>query len=401
MAFVAPVVRWPDALTSHLPEPLRESGIPPQYFIAVPATLLAVLVAYTITKASARSPSAQLVTVSSADGYTSRRSVGRSPTVLLVGLADSGKTTLFSSLVYGTTPASLLASADASTKPITLVDLPGHPRLRPLLDENVHQADAIVICVDTVMASKSSLSSGSGRQDGESVTDAADLLHSTLITLAKSRSKGSAGSSAVAPPSILVLFTRADQSPLLGGSSAGADKDKDEKRRAQLLSRCRTTLESELGQRRSNMGLGKRRGGVKIAGLGKVADGDPSSAVSSSGVLGWLKRMVGLSNGGSSNAAAAAEEDEEEEDDEVVDYIDWHAAQRAMEASDAGATNGASSFSLDKLDDEVVYNGKVDFALASLGKERTWSGDAAEQHAPATAADGTRDLQAWLVDLQN
>ncbi|GAC94637.1 potential ADP-ribosylation factor [Pseudozyma hubeiensis SY62] len=421
MAFVAPAVRWPDAVASHLPQPLKDSGIPPQYFVIVPATLLAVVLTYTLSKASAKVNAPHLASLSSESEYTTKRSHNRPSTVVLVGLSDTGKTSLFSSLVYGTTPSTLPSQTmsqgvvaaptlqEEKMKPVTLVDLPGHPRLRPLVDEHLHQADGLVVCVDAVTASKAS-SSTSRPGDAATITDVADLMHSTLTALAKQRAKSSTNT---APPSVLVLFTRADLSPLLGGSAAGTDAIKDEKRRAQLLSRCKTTLEAELGQRRANMGFGRRRAGggaggnVKIAGLGKVADADPGATGGADGVFGWIKRALGLGgDGGSSGSADANDAEEEEEEDEVVDYIDWAASQRAVDSSDAAV--GGASFSLEKLDDHVVFGGKVEFALASVGKDRSWSHKSDEAQEKQDEADkkvfasgGLDEFKRWIVDLQS
>lgn len=411
MAFVAPAVCWPDAVASHLPQPLKDSGIPPQYFVIVPATLLAVLLTYTLSKTSSAVKNAPILASSSDAEYTSKRSHGRPSTVVLVGLSDTGKTALFSSLVYQTTPATLpsqklsqglmeptglTVEAGEKLKPVTLVDLPGHPRLRPLVEEHLHQADGLVICVDAVMASKASTST-TRPGDGDSITDVADLLHSTLTSLAKQRARSSCS---LAPPSVLVLFTRADLSPLLGGSAAGTDAAKDEKRRGQLLSRCTTTIESELGQRRANMGLNRRRAGnVKIAGLGKVADADPgsSNAGGAGGVFGWIKRKLGLQSSGGNVSAETGDGEEEEEEDEVVDYIDWAASQRVLEQEGSGGVGGGASFSLEKLDDEVVWGGKVEFALASVGKTRGWEGGNVEKVDVSGGLDSFKD---WIVDLQ-
>lgn len=412
MAFVAPAVRWPDAVASHLPQPLKDSGIPPQYLVIVPATLLAVLLTYTLTKASAKVNAPHLADSSSFDAdYTEKRSKNRASTVVLVGLSDTGKTSLFSSLVYQTTPSTLPSqklsqgliapsslAEDGSLKPVTLVDLPGHPRLRPLVDEHLSQADGLVICIDAVMASKA-VTASTRPGDSETITDVADLLHSTLTTLAKQRARAS---TSVAPPSVLVLFTRVDLSPLLGGAAAGTDAAKDEKRRAQLVSRCKTTLESELGQRRANMGLGRRKAGnVKIAGLGKVADADPgSTGAGAVGVFGWIKKALGLSGGSGNVSADTADAEEEEEEDEVVDYIDWAASQRAAE--DAGL--GAGSFSLEKLDDHVVFGGKVEFALASVGKVRSWAQSKGGEEGDENKVDpsgGLGEFKNWIVELQN
>lgn len=420
MAFVAPAVRWPDAVASHLPQPLKDSGIPPQYFVIVPATLFAVLLTYTFTKASTKLNAPHLSSAGSLSDqeYTTRRSHNRPSTVVLVGLSDAGKTSLFSSLVYQTTPATLpsqhmsqglvdVASLPESTslKPVTLVDLPGHPRLRPLVDEHINQADGLVFCIDAVMASKAVTSSASRPGDAETITDVVDLLHSTLTTLAKQRARSSTH---LAPPSVLVLFTRADLSPLLSGAGAGTDAAKDEKRRAQLLARCTATLENELGQRRANMGLGRRRAGnIKIAGLGRVADADPAVSGAGGGVFGWIKKALGLNGSRGANASAdAAEGDEDDEDEEVVDYIDWAASQRAAEKDESGL--GAASFSLERLDDHVVFGGKVEFALASVGKVRSWAGTgeqaARDAEAGETKSDpsgGIHGLKQWIVELQN
>ncbi|KAJ9475711.1 Signal recognition particle receptor subunit beta [Pseudozyma hubeiensis] len=423
MAFVAPAVRWPDAVASHLPQRLKDSGIPPQYFVIVPATLLAVVLTYTLSKASAKVNAPHLASLSSESEYTTKRSHNRPSTVVLVGLSDAGKTSLFSSLVYGTTPSTLPSQTmsqgvvaasilqEEKVKPVTVVDLPGHPRLRPLVDEHLHQADGLVICVDAVTASKAS-SSSSRPGDATTITDVADLVHSTLTALAKQRARSS---TSTAPPSVLILFTRADLSPLLGGSAAGTDATKDEKRRAQLLSRCKTTLEAELGQRRANMGFGRRRAGgggaggnVKIAGLGKVADADAGATGGADGVFGWIKRALGLGgNAGSGGSADANDAEEEEEEDEVVDYIDWAASQRALDSSDAAVGSGAS-FSLEKLDDHAVFGGKVEFALASVGKDRTWSQKSDEGQEKQDEADkkvgasgGLDEFKKWIVELQS
>lgn len=419
-------MRWPDAVASHLPQPLKDTGIPAQYFVIIPATLLAVILTYTLTKASAKVNAPHLASLVSAHSdYTAKRSQNRPSTVVLVGLSDAGKTSLFASLVYGSTPATVpsqtMSQGVVSTsalsdtlKPVTVVDLPGHARLRPLVDEHLHQADGLVICVDAVTASKASTPSTRPAGDVATITDVADLIHSTLTTLAKQRARSSTN---VAPPCVLVLFTRADLSPLLGGSAAGTDAAKDEKRRAQLLARCKTTLEAELGQRRANMGFGRRKtaggGGarnVSIAGLGKVADADPGVTGTEEGVFGWVKRALGLAGklgfGGAVDAAGA--EDEDDDEDEVVDYIDWAASQRVLNSNDAsGAALGAPSLNLNKLDDHVVFGGKVEFALASVGKERSWSqqsehaGEGKEPGKKADASGGLDDFKRWIADLQS
>ena len=384
-------IRWQDLLAQHLPAPLRDSRVPAEYFVIVPTTLLALVLAYTLTaRPASRLEHAHTIASSSSlsaplSASDAKRSAGKAPTVLLVGLQDSGKTSLFSALVYNTVPPTLPSQVEShgqvelaqASKPTNLTDLPGHPRLRPLLAEHVSHADALVICIDAVMATKAV--SSSKPADGDALTDAADLVHSALTSLARNRQRNNA-----APPSVLVLFTRSDLSPLL----SNADAAKDEKRRAQLLSRCKTALEAELGRRRAGMGLGRRHGRVRIAGVGKVVDGADAAPSSGTGIFGWIRRALGL---GASRVGVQAQDEEEEEEEEeehkLVDYIDWNAAQRLTEGSAA-----ATAFSLEKLDQDVVFGGKVDWALATAGKERGWT--------DTDAVDGTADLRSWLAELQ-
>ncbi|WWD01599.1 hypothetical protein V866_008544 [Kwoniella sp. B9012] len=82
-------------------------------------------------------------------------------TVLLVGPSDSGKTSLFTKLVHETyiqTHTSIQPSIttfplnspyeNGQTKPIKLIDLPGHPRLKDELKKYVKEASAVVFVVD-------------------------------------------------------------------------------------------------------------------------------------------------------------------------------------------------------------------------------------------------------------
>ncbi|EPQ27611.1 uncharacterized protein PFL1_04749 [Pseudozyma flocculosa PF-1] len=372
MAFVAPALRWPDAALPYLPASLRDSTIPPQHLFLASATLAVLLVSFLLTRSPRQLESAHLAatTASSAD----KRSRGKQPTVILVGLSDSGKTALFSELVYGATPetlpsqresqglvepARILQPGDAeSVKPTVLVDLPGHPRLRPKVDEYINQADGIVICVDAMAATKPA--NARVDRDANDVAAVADLVHNTLTSLAKQRLRSNSSSTAaLSAPSVLVLFTRSDLSTLL--SAANADASKDLKRRQQLLTRCRTAVETELGQRRAGMGLGRRSAG---------ADGD---------------------------------DDDEADDVDTLDYVDWQAARReAVQAASqsggggGGGTQASNTFSLEKLDEEVVWGGKVKWGLASVGKARAWD----KGESVPVDQDGLRELKRWLVSLQ-
>jgi len=83
--------------------------------------------------------------------------------VLLMGPCDSGKTTLFLQLRDGALRTSTVASMQPneasirlrsdktrSSRPVHLVDIPGHPRLRRDFDRYVSSARGVVFLVDSV-----------------------------------------------------------------------------------------------------------------------------------------------------------------------------------------------------------------------------------------------------------
>uniref|UniRef100_A0A1J3H3V5 Signal recognition particle receptor subunit beta n=1 Tax=Noccaea caerulescens TaxID=107243 RepID=A0A1J3H3V5_NOCCA len=89
----------------------------------------------------------------------------KSNTVLLSGLSGSGKTVLFYQLRDGSSHQGTVTSMEPNEgtfvfhtenttkgkiKPVHLVDVPGHSRLRPKLDEFLPQAAAIVFVVDAL-----------------------------------------------------------------------------------------------------------------------------------------------------------------------------------------------------------------------------------------------------------
>ncbi len=112
-------------------------------------------------------------------------------------------------------------------------------------------------------------------------------------------------------------------------------------------------------------------------------------------------RKRSVSAGGSGNVSAdAAAGEEEEEEEEVVDYIDWAAAQRAAEVGESGV--GGAGFSLEKLDDHVVFGGKVEFALArwerpGLGMVRR----ARRRKGRRILRVDSMTLRNWIVELQS
>ncbi|GKV14534.1 hypothetical protein SLEP1_g25397 [Rubroshorea leprosula] len=89
----------------------------------------------------------------------------KSNTIVLTGLTGSGKTTLFYQLQDGSSHLGTVTSMETNEgtfvlhsesskkgkiKPVHLVDVPGHSRLRPKLDEFLPQAAGIVFVVDAL-----------------------------------------------------------------------------------------------------------------------------------------------------------------------------------------------------------------------------------------------------------
>lgn len=89
----------------------------------------------------------------------------KSNTIVLAGLTGSGKTVLFYQLRDGSSHQGTVTSMDPNEgtfvlhsettkkgkiKPVHLVDVPGHSRLRPKLDEYMPQAAGVVFVVDSL-----------------------------------------------------------------------------------------------------------------------------------------------------------------------------------------------------------------------------------------------------------
>eukprot|EP00667_Euglena_gracilis_P027004 EG_transcript_32996 len=101
--------------------------------------------------------------------------------VLLIGLPNSGKTTYWLQVMCGSAgathtsmkenvrqiPAEAAPTSGLRKKQITLVDLPGHMRLRPLFDHYASQTRAIAFFIDSVDV-------------GENLSPCAELLYSLL-----------------------------------------------------------------------------------------------------------------------------------------------------------------------------------------------------------------------------
>nr|KJB21013.1 hypothetical protein B456_003G186100 [Gossypium raimondii] len=88
----------------------------------------------------------------------------KSNTVILTGLSGSGKTVLFYQLRDGSVHQGTITSMEPNestivlnsdsnkrkSKPVHIVDVPGHSRLRPKLDEFLPRAAGIVFVVDSL-----------------------------------------------------------------------------------------------------------------------------------------------------------------------------------------------------------------------------------------------------------
>lgn len=120
------------------------------------------------------------------------------PTVLLIGPEQSGKTSLFSKLVLNSVPLTQTSQRESNSKTtisilsntsqefkdyppstsdsisIQLIDLPGHPRLRPRVGEYIPSADAIVFCVDATLASRGGSGNTGIKKKDDRLTDAVE-----------------------------------------------------------------------------------------------------------------------------------------------------------------------------------------------------------------------------------
>ncbi|CAO1634577.1 unnamed protein product [Parajaminaea phylloscopi] len=412
MAFLGAPLRWPDAVSPNgqasLFDPVADAVRPyaPRVLGSLPSPVLAsftlslgLLVAALAFSATLNARRASLVPAKAVQAP--RRKTGRPLTTLLVGPEQSGKSAIYSALVFGAVPdtqtsqhenessVSLPTTAtgqESSSTALRLVDLPGHPRIRSRVNDYLPIADKIVFCIDLSSAIRG------GATKNETLIEAVDQFHATLTALARNR-LSRAASKASLPPSLLVLFTRGDLSPLLAASPH------DAKRQAQAMLRARTAFEAELGRRRAGMGLGRgaaHQSKAKVASMGKVIGGGSSST----GWSGMLWSLLGMgSNSSESRRGDDGADDEAEEELDGLDYVDWAWAQRqtAAPSTAQGESASASGFSLDRLDADVVMGGKATFAVASLGKDRGWTPPTPEEGESAFL--GLQTLRSWLSDV--
>ncbi|KIK59583.1 hypothetical protein GYMLUDRAFT_245253 [Collybiopsis luxurians FD-317 M1] len=182
-----------------------------------------------------------------------RKSQSKRNVFLLTGPSDSGKTAIFSSLIYGNavpTNTSMQSNSSFFTipgkkEPVQVVDVPGHPRLRSQFKESLNSAKAIAFVVDANTISRNA-------------AHAAEHLHTILDAIMSFPPSQSL-------PTLLILAHKSD---LIKASSISADTT------ALAINRVQTILERELERRRQS----------QLGGMGVEALGD--DGVGSSGGMG-------------------------------------------------------------------------------------------------------------------
>jgi len=177
-----------------------------------------------------------------------RRSRSRANIVVLVGTSDAGKTAILSTLVYGQTlPSHTSLQTNTcvfpSNKIITLVDVPGHPRIREQFREHLPDARAIVFVVDASNISR----------NGPIVAEHLHRILHAVSVIPPSKK----------PPAILLLAHKCD---LLKTGSISATSSLEQL----AINRVRAVLERELDKRRR-----LHTGSVAIDELG--AEGEDNS----------------------------------------------------------------------------------------------------------------------------
>ncbi|EAU88859.1 hypothetical protein CC1G_01232 [Coprinopsis cinerea okayama7 len=174
-----------------------------------------------------------------------RKSRGQGTALLLVGPSDSGKTAIFSRLVYGrTTPTHTSLQPNASianitpSKAVRIIDIPGHPRIRDQFTEYLSDAKVIAFVVDSNTISR----------NGVAVAEHLHHILHAITSLPPSH----------AVPSLVVVCNKAD---LLKTSASSGSAT------TLAVNRVKTILERELEKRRL-----AQTGGVGVEGLGEEGE---------------------------------------------------------------------------------------------------------------------------------
>ncbi|KIY43472.1 hypothetical protein FISHEDRAFT_10799, partial [Fistulina hepatica ATCC 64428] len=155
-----------------------------------------------------------------------RRSSTRGNSLILTGPPDAGKTAIFSTLIYNETlPSHTSLQSNFGIlslpkhKPLLVIDIPGHPRVRSQISEYLHNARVVVFVVDTSTISR----------NGPAVAEHLHSVMNTIVSLPPSQTL----------PQLVILAHKSDL--LRTGAGVGDDL---------AINRVKVILERELEKRR-------------------------------------------------------------------------------------------------------------------------------------------------------
>lgn len=322
------------------------------------------------------------------------------PTVLLLGGERAGKTNVFLRLAMDVAPPTAtsqrVSEADVAASDrapaMHLVDVPGHARLRHAAHAHLDDADALVYCIDASVASRGGSESATAaaalstmkRTDLQAaLMDSVDFLHDTLCALAARReARGKR-----APPALLVLFTRADQSPVF----ADRHSLQDEKRRAQLLARCRRGLDAALASRRASRGLHTQTGRVTVEGIAEVDAARTSVWAQMYAAAKPVLRALPFLAWAAPEEARVAAELHPTRFGHNVRAGAGH--QREAQADYVARTSRTGDEVLAQLQRSVVEDGRAHYGLASIDCRGAWQ--------PGAGEDSLGEVYTWLARLSS
>ncbi|WWC85295.1 uncharacterized protein L201_000157 [Kwoniella dendrophila CBS 6074] len=237
---------------------------------------------------------------------TSRRS--GPTTVLLVGPSDSGKTSLFAKLVHNSYPqthTSIQPSittfpfsspfSDGQTKPVKLVDLPGHPRLKDELKKYVKEASVVVFVIDVQALVRNSAAVA------EEIPPILTALSNLSVT-----------TQTFEPIKVLFLAHKTDLLVRPTPSNDQSPPDLPETSLATAKDRVKSILTREMDKLKSSRG----GSGGKIEGMSRVSGSSSGS---------FFSRLFGS---GSANTSVGLGEGDEEIDENLIwggkGSFDWN-----------------------------------------------------------------------------
>ncbi|XP_055689620.1 signal recognition particle receptor subunit beta [Lutzomyia longipalpis] len=192
--------------------------------------------------------------------------------VLLVGLCEAGKTSIFTRLIYSEDRETFTSIkeniADYSSKNgyVRVVDIPGHERLRGKFDEYKNQARGVVFVLDSVALQKN-------------IRDVADYLYTILLE------------PAIASLPFLILCNKQDETTAKGSSVI---KTMLEKELNLVRSTRKNQLESVDSSGKSNVFLGKQGKDFEFIHISQYVDVLECSVKNNDidSLTDWLDRIV-------------------------------------------------------------------------------------------------------------